>query len=377
MLAAMLVATFSLARLNLGHNQQTLVEPAGGSLFTAVLTDVPVLLRYLKNTVCPTALSIFYYVAPVSSVADVRLWASALALVAIVAGTVWLSARRRLTIFLWLWFAGALGPALNLIPLPFLMQDRYAYFALPALLLISAGVAVSAAARLKTRIVVVLPTVALSALAGLAAVRSDVFENDLLLYRDAVAQQPESAYARTFLALTLAETADVLDLSGSPRAQDLRALRQDALIQVNAALAAPDFARMIDPGRVYVLRGVLQERLGQDDEALETLRNALLRPQKSYNRLYGALAVARVKLRQGQPQAALLWAEKGIAWVGGAEASPEAVFLKGQCYEQMGEIDMAISCYQSIPRHALAWPRATERLSVLCLDKAHVNKHAP
>jgi tetratricopeptide (TPR) repeat protein len=192
-----------------------------------------------------------------------------------------------------------------------------------------------------------------------------VFSNDLLLYGDAVSRQPHAAYAQTFLALTLAESADVLEMSGSPDETGIRNAREEALEHVNAALLSPDFARMIDPGRIRILQGALHERLGHDAQALALLHDALLLPQKPYNRLLGALAMARLKLRAGQPEEALRWTDRGLAAIGGATASPEALFLAGQCYEQMGQISAAVAAYKSIPRNSLAWGRAMARLGVL------------
>src|SRR5262249_35423374 len=111
------------------------MPPPGGSIFTAALTDVEIVARYLCNALIPTNLSMAYYVEPIVSLGDPRLWAYGGAIAAFVALTLWLAENRRRAVFGWLWVLGALGPSLNFVATDDWMQDRFFYLSLPGLFL--------------------------------------------------------------------------------------------------------------------------------------------------------------------------------------------------------------------------------------------------
>jgi len=132
----------------------------GGSFVATMTTNIKVLVAYLHMLVLPLgpvppvgkigiALSPVYHVptwahpfifVPVEALGGVKL-PLPLAGVALLAFLVWGSVkvvgRPRLVLFLWGWFIVNLLPVLNLVPIPWLKQDRYLYFpSIGALLLL-------------------------------------------------------------------------------------------------------------------------------------------------------------------------------------------------------------------------------------------------
>lgn len=375
LLAAMLALIVVLAKINYDKTAHAYVAPAGGSHFAAALTDIPILNQYIFNSIAPVALSIFYYNRIVTSPLDGFFLLHSLLLAALFLGTFKLSENRPRTLFLWGWFIGALGPALNIIPLPYLMQDRYAYMALPAILALFA----ECVQRLYARLVKVqspgMPRLAALGgallLAGGAFFRSDVYRNDFELFKDAVEKQPQSAYARQFFGLTLAETADKLELAGeggggSEKGEaTLGTLRREALKQLEECVKCPDSDRLLEPGRLHILIGVLRERLGDPAAALPVLIAELKKPQKPYSQVIAYLSLARIKLQAGDAKLALKFVELAIASSSAHEASPEMLFQKGLCLEKLGRGAEAQDIYRKIPANTFAHRRALQRLKLL------------
>ena len=369
MLAGMLALIVLLAKINYAKTTHSYVAPAGGSHFTAALTDIPILNQYIFNSMLPVALSIFYYNRIVTTPLDGFFLLHFLLLAALFFGSLKLSANRPRTLFLWGWFIGALGPALNIIPLPYLMQDRYAYMALPAILaLFAEGVErlYEFGVKLPTPGVPRMAAVGGALLlAGGAFFRSAVYSNDFELFKDAVEKQPQSAYARQFFALTLAETADRLELAGEGDAATLKTLRQEALKQMEACVQCPDSERLLEPGRARVVLGVLRERLGDSAAALPVLIAELKQPQKPYVQVIAYLSLARITQQAGNAELALKYVELAIASSSAHEATPEMLYQKGLCLEQLGRGAEAKEIYRTIPENTFTHQRAVGRLKML------------
>ena len=230
--------------MNLIGHARTLVPPPGGTAFTAFLTDAEILSRYLYNVFLPVGLSIAYFVAPITSPLEPRFLGYAVLLAALCAATVWLAANRRLALFGWLWFVLALGPSLNLISIPHVMQDRYIYLSLPGILLVcveALGGLIQRARLIHHRdtedtennqkpqtrnqkrlssvslclcgesfwpgsrlaIAAAIPCVA--ALAALGIARGGLFGNMYLLFEDGVRKQPLAAHAHHGLSVACAQ----------------------------------------------------------------------------------------------------------------------------------------------------------------------------
>jgi hypothetical protein len=206
----------AVAVLNIKTHAPELVKPPGGTLFTALLTDLEIISRYLFNMLAPIRLSAFYFVDPILSLSDPRVWIYGLALCAAVAVTLYLAENRKLAAFSWAWFISGLGPNLNLVAIPLFMQDRYAYLSTPAFFLVLIQVAAGVRTRLKLS-PVTLRIVACSYLAMLALLaiqRSGVWYNAATIFADAVEKQPKSANARYALGMAYAQAAEAESRAG-------------------------------------------------------------------------------------------------------------------------------------------------------------------
>ena len=192
----LLFAGALLANLTLFAHQFT-TPPAGGSFYAAGLTDLEILVRYLRNMVLPDQLSAVYLVEVIRSATDPRALIYGLLLAGIVSGTLFLAANRRRAILGWAWFIGALWPTLNFIGAVHWMQDRYLYLSLPGALLV--GLEVLSGLRVRLKAQRLFPALAggyVLLLLVLALIRSCAWSSDVLLFRDAVVKQPRAAYAR-------------------------------------------------------------------------------------------------------------------------------------------------------------------------------------
>ncbi len=364
-----------LAQLNLRMDQASSVKLAGGSLWTVALTDVPILTEYIFNALIPTSLSIFYYNPVVVSLADSFFWTRLAALLFIVAGTLWMSPNRWRTVFLWGWFVGALGPALNIIPIPYLMQDRFAYFSLPAILIIAAEtlsqlfVKVQRAGLFKNysnkNIGASTAIAAALCFALMALLRSGVYRNDLELFGDAIVKQPKSGYAHLHYALTISAAADIGEYSGTGDAATIQATREDARKHLILCSQCGDFDRMLDPGRVRIIIAVLTEKLGHPAEAYPVLVQELKLPQMPYNVAAACQSLARMELLRSRPEAGLVWLDRAIKSLAEPKPSPELLYLKGNCFEKLNRVQDAREVYLAIPAGSLAFNRAQARLKAL------------
>ena len=196
-LAFFILPAFKIAFETVDRHKEWILKPPGGSVFTALLTDLEIVSRYFGNALAPVKLSAIYYVAPVESVADTRVFVYGALLAAVVGVTIWLSDRRWLSALGWLWCLGALGAHLNIIAISFWMQDRYFYLACPGFWLAIILAVLGLARRLNLprpafRIAVA-SYVALLAAGGL--MRGTVWQSSLAIFSDAAEKQPRAAFA--------------------------------------------------------------------------------------------------------------------------------------------------------------------------------------
>ncbi|HYF49320.1 MAG TPA: hypothetical protein VEJ63_07940, partial [Planctomycetota bacterium] len=198
-------------KLNLAGHAPTIVEPPGGSIFTAILTDLEIGWRYLVNLFAPFWLSAVYFVDPVRGVQDSRILQYGLALGAVIGGSIWLAPNRKLAVFLWLWLIGALGPSLNLVAIPHFMQDRYIYLSTPAFFLLLWQATARLTPRPDARLspLRVLAPAYVGLLVVLALQRSFVWDTAIDIFTDAVEKQPKAAYARFGLGMSYGQAAEM------------------------------------------------------------------------------------------------------------------------------------------------------------------------
>ena len=200
--------------VNVNLHGQMLVSPPGGSIFTALLTDFEIVSRYLFNIAAPIRLSAVYFIMPVLSVFDPRVWLYGPLLALLVGGSILFvqqnsiegvnpvgplaGSGRRLVIFGWLWFFGALLPNLNFVAFTYWMQDRYVYLSTPGILLVAVQVVAELQRRYASRATRCLRLgvpVYLAALVALAVIRSTAWQTTYTLFTDAVEAQPLASYA--------------------------------------------------------------------------------------------------------------------------------------------------------------------------------------
>ncbi|HEY3318894.1 MAG TPA: hypothetical protein VGP72_00250 [Planctomycetota bacterium] len=275
--ALWLIPSVAIAVITLETQHGAVMPPPGGSIFTALLTDVVILWRYVENFLFPVNLSAYYGLAPVTSLADPRLWACGAGLALVVSGTILIAenSARRLVIFGWLWFVGALGTNLNLVGINDLMHDRFVYLSAPGFWL-AIGLAIQGAVRRMPSLAALRPQVATAAVLLLAVAwsaaslqRSYLFADSLYLFDDAAKKEPTSAYARIFFAGALKNKGLTKDKPEANRLLDR------CFDELTAGLAAPDFDRYRHKCAAYVDLAYIYYCRGQHEKAAFYAKAAL------------------------------------------------------------------------------------------------------
>ncbi|MCY3020978.1 MAG: hypothetical protein NTW87_18330 [Planctomycetota bacterium] len=304
--------------MNLIGHARTLVPPPGGTVFTALLTDAEVLSRYLYNIFVPVGLSIAYFVAPIASPLEPRFLGYAALLALLFAVTVWLTPNRRLTLFGWLWFVLALGPNLNLISIPQVMQDRYLYLGLPGILLVSAEFvcALVQRAHMSPRLALGAAIPFVIGLAALGIARGGLFGNLYLLFDDGVRKQPLSAHAHHGLSIACAQ---ICETAGK---QKRWAERDEARHRCGQELQfiidhCPDATRQVDYLNTAYEAGKYALVLHKPADAERYFRLILdppaYLPAPQYRIVQALVRLAELKLALGLPEEAYRLAGQAVA----------------------------------------------------------------
>lgn len=123
LIAALFLVQFTL----IGKINGVVIPPHGGSWGQHVFLMSWALVRYVQQVVAPTSFRIHHCFEPLEGVADPRLLAIVLVLVAIVAAVSFTWRRQRLAGLLIVWFFACLLPVANIVPFPAIMADRYLY----------------------------------------------------------------------------------------------------------------------------------------------------------------------------------------------------------------------------------------------------------
>jgi tetratricopeptide (TPR) repeat protein len=251
---------------------------------------LPLFADYLRYLLVPTDLSAFHVFHPVSLFSARGLYGLA-GTAAFVAATVW-ALRRDPPLF----FALAVI-ALPLLPVLYIpavgentFTERYLY--LPSIgFVLLAGIAV---ARLVARRPAAVP--AALAAAGLVSVgyaaltvpRNRVWRDDYSLWSHTVADSPDSAFARTDLAIVLAERGQLREAivqyeealrldPASARTHNNLAVAYENAGRVDLAVEHLAAALRLEPGnaKAHVNLGNTYRRLGRLDQAIEEYRRAV------------------------------------------------------------------------------------------------------
>lgn len=306
-------------RVNLRGFESVILPPPGGSLFTALLTDVEIVTRYVLNTLLPLWLSASYLVLPITSLTDPRLWLYGVMLAALIAASLYFASNRRLALFAWLWVFGALGTHLNFKSLTYLMQDRYFYLSSPGLLLLVALVAKGLAARitLPRRALLIAGSALVLSFAVLAGLRSVVWNNMFTLFSDAVAKQPFAAYGHFGAAQAVREKMFIYSQYPNPDPARLKTLEDGWYAQLLFAADCPDAARIPDYLHLLKQIGDMSAERGDLVRAETYYRRGLTRspetlpsPVAQADCLRG---LARIRFHEGKADAALAELDKAMA----------------------------------------------------------------
>ncbi len=199
-LAGLLAITYADFRVNMFTHSADIVTPPGGSVFTALLTDLEIFSRYLFNLAFPYKLSAVYAVVPIVSLGDPRVWLYGGALLVVVAGTTFLARNRWRALFGWLWFFAALAPNSNVIAIGHIMQDRYVYLSIPGFLMAAseaiAGIVEKfVPVEIRSKATSTVAIVFVIACITLTTLRGFVWRSTGDVFLDAAIKQPQAFYA--------------------------------------------------------------------------------------------------------------------------------------------------------------------------------------
>ena len=320
LIVPLLVISLIFTHINVVIHEEMLLAPPGGNLFTTLLTDLEIVSRYLWNMAVPVRLSVCYFCMPVLSLVDPRVWIYGPILSTLIFGTIYIGANRRLVIFGWLWFFGALMPNLNFIAFPHWMNDRYVYLSTPGVLLVAVQTAMGLQRRFGpwlTRILRVGVPVYLFALVALAGIRSADWLTTYTLFKSAVEAQPLSTFAHHGLGLAYAQASELQKSKPAADAADTAKLNANWREQWRISVEnCPDAWRY---GKTMLASLFLAEdayHSGDLENAERYSRLVAFPPPDSYRwdmaRARAHKLLARIEIRREKYMEALLEAEMAV-----------------------------------------------------------------
>ncbi len=270
-MAGPVVITAAVIAANMHIHAIFFVEHPGGSTWTALLTDLTIFARYMGNVLFPADLSFFYGVRPIVSLGEPRAWLYGALILGGCAVMVWApadpAARKRAVLGV-IWFFAALGPTSNLAPIPFWMQDRYAYVSAAGLLLAAVEAGRGVVIRLRgERFAAVVGAGFVALLAVMALLRSPVYVNAEALFLDAAARQPLSGMAQSCMFNS--------HLINAKRARTVEARREECglmLYYLKRAEQCPDLTNFRDEFEMHLNAAHALVTIGEFETALVTLK---------------------------------------------------------------------------------------------------------
>jgi len=366
-IGGMLVLWASLSGLSSGMSPRL-----GGSWLGTLLSDTLLLVRYIGNMIFPASISFLYHSDAITSLLDWRVWASVALLAAMITLSIAVSRDRRLTVFLWCWFFVALAPALNIAPIWQHMQDRYAYYSLPAMLAIAALAGAGAYWRVtrkeaSPRLAAAAVGVPLVLLAPLTYWQSFLYQKDVFLFKDAAAKEPTCLYAHSFLGQALARDANRLEISGGdPKA--VHEMRTEAADECAQALVMPGAAAHDTfTTDLKLTMGSLLGRLGHPQHGRELLLKGMAENPDKQRNLFAMISLAQLEIEAGRPRDALSWLDRAGQLT--SPDSPGILLQVGFCNEQLGALDQALKAYRAISANAPESPCAALRIAEIEKNK--------
>ncbi|MCG6551255.1 MAG: tetratricopeptide repeat protein [Candidatus Magnetominusculus sp. LBB02] len=265
---------FSVITYYAQKNYNAVVSVAEMPLSLRLSSVLAAYVKYLKNALFPTGLSVFY---PRMDVIAVWQWAGAFVLLAAVSAYVIFSIKRKPYLFTgWFWFLGTLVPVIGIVQVGAQgMADRYTYIPFIGLFAAAAfAVPLRYAARLPVRIMAIV-IICASALLSMNQVR--YWKNSAVLLSHAAETVKTSALSYYNLGTALA---------GDGKYRE--------------ALDAFDKAIAIDPTRadVYVNKGVVYIRIHEYEKAVDSFEKAV-KIKPGIPEAYNGLGEAMLSLGRG------------------------------------------------------------------------------
>ena len=239
---------------------------AGVSVWTYLLNQTVMIVRYLRLAVWPSPLVLHYGTPRALAAADVLPYASLIIALAVV--TIWAMRRSPPLGFLGAWFFVTLAPASSVVPIATEVgAERRMYLPLVALVALTAAAAFHAAERLRVARSAMIATlvVVASALAALTVVRNREYQSALELAQTVVARWPTPA-AEAMLGQELA----------------IAGRRDEAIVHLRAA--APGYTKahyylggeLFNAGRLDEAMPELEAFLQQAPQFAEAVRARLM-----------------------------------------------------------------------------------------------------
>ncbi|HYF50006.1 MAG TPA: hypothetical protein VEJ63_11400 [Planctomycetota bacterium] len=268
-LALFSIPAFVIAFKTVEGHKEWILEPPGGSVFTALLTDLEIVSRYFGHALAPLKISTIYFVDPIVSFADSRVFMYGALLAATVSVTIWLSERRWLSALGWGWCIGAMGAHLNIIAISFWMQDRYFYMASPGfwLLVILAVDGLVARLRIPSPALRVGVAAYVALIAALGLMRGPVWQSSLTIFSDAVQKQPLAAFGHHGLGAAWGEEWQRRQTDPKATPDEIRFARERWLSEWSIAVDCPDVQRFSSHAEMALLAGEFANERGRMDQA--------------------------------------------------------------------------------------------------------------
>jgi tetratricopeptide (TPR) repeat protein len=318
-------------------------------------------LRHLGLLAWPLNLSAFYLVSPAGPSWSCLASGSALVLL-LAAAARWAQVPWKRIAFYLAWTAAAVLPVANpFVSISMVLQDRYAYLALPAFALLLAevltGIVLRPAAapangqptppgRLLRAAGAVVAAGLVLILAVLSATRSLAWRGELVLFEDAVQHQPGCAFGHAHLATNLFFASR--NLSPEARAAVLtKALRHHEL-----AAKCADFERLIYPLQLTDERAQILWQLGRRQESCALFRQVLEgrpeRPAEAGAKLRALKFLAADAVESGRLAEGLALLEDGLRLAG---QDPELLINRLEVWRRLGRWEDARAEAQRLLAH--------------------------
>lgn len=245
-MAVLIAIALACVKINLFSHSGDIIPPPGGSIFTALLTDLDIFSRYMFNLILPVNLSSMYLVEAICSLTDSRVWLYGGLITSVIGGTLYFGRNRWIVLLGWFWFFSALATNANVISIEHWMQDRYLYLATPGFFIAISEFTIgivqrSCGEQQGRKLTNILGAALCCGFMAISTLRGFVWSSTLLMSLDATQKQPKSFFAHYTLSCALYPPA-THTAPGSPEYEIFqREWRRQLLIALNECPDADRF----------------------------------------------------------------------------------------------------------------------------------------